>query len=85
MHFSISDSDKNSWQQLKDDSQGTIHSSHVSSVPPINTRISHISAEFVTETLCDSKSKENTDISQLFDNSTIPSIQANTLFFYKNQ
>lgn len=54
----------------------------------LNTPISHIPTEFVTESLCDGKNKENnlilklnTDSLQLSDNWTIPSIPAysNTL------
>ena len=78
IYFSISDSDKNSSEQLTDDSQGIPDSSQVSTVPPINS--SHISTEFVTESLCGSISKENnlklplnTDTPQLSDNSTIRS------------
>ena len=41
-------------------------------------KISHIPTEVVTESSWDSKSKENTDIPQLSDNPTIPSIPANS-------
>ena len=51
IYFSISDTDKNSSEQLTDDS------SQINAVPPINTSILDISTEFVTENLCDSKSK----------------------------
>ena len=83
-YFSISESDKNTSEQLMGDSQGTPDSSQVSAVPPINTSFSNISTEFVTESLCGSMSKENilmlqsnTDTSQLLDNSTIPSFLTN--------
>ena len=75
IYFSISDTDKNSSEQLTDDS------SQINAVPPINTSILDISTEFVTENLCGSKSKENnlipplnTDTPQFSENSTIPSI-----------
>ena len=82
------DKDKNSTEQLTDDSQGIPDSTEINAVPPINTSILDISAEFVTENLCGSKSKENnlirplnTDTPQFSENSTIPSIPAdcNTL------
>ena len=75
IYFSISDTDKNSPEQLTDDS------SQINAVPPINTSILDISTEFVTENLCCSKSEENnlipplkTDTSQFSENSTNPSI-----------
>ena len=82
------DKDKNSTEQLTDDSQGIPDSTEINAIPPINTSILDISAEFVTENLCGSKSKENnlirplnTDTPQFSENSTIPSIPAdcNTL------
>ena len=82
------DKDKNSTEQLTDDSQGIPDSTEINAVPPINTSILDISTEFVTENLCGSKSKENnlirplnTDTPQFSENSTIPSIPAdcNTL------
>ena len=57
-YFSISESDKNTSEQLMGDSQGIPDSSQVSAVPPINTSFSNISTEFVTES-CGSMSKEN--------------------------
>ena len=79
-YFSISESDKNTSEQLMGDSQGIPDSSQVSAVPPINASFSNISTEIVTESLCGSMSKENilmlpsnTDTSQLPDDSTIPS------------
>ena len=51
------DTDKNSTEQLTDDSQGIPDSTEINAVPPINTSILDISTEFVTENLCDSKSK----------------------------
>ena len=84
IYFSISDSDKNSSEQLTDDSQGKLDSRQVNALPPINTSILHISTEFVTENLCGSISKENnlipplnTDSPQVSDNLTVPSIPAN--------
>ena len=81
IYFSISDMDKNSSEQLTDDSQGVPVSSQINAVPPINTSILDISTEFVTENLCGSKSEENnlipplnTDTPQFSENSTIPSI-----------
>ena len=81
IYFSISDGDKNSSEQLTDDSQGIPDSSQVNAVPPINTSILVESIEFVTENVCGSISKENnlippldTDTPQFSDNSTIPSI-----------
>ena len=75
IYFSISDTDKNSSEQLTDDS------SQINAVPPINTSILDISTEFVTENLCGSKSEENnlipplkTDTFQFSENSTNPSI-----------
>ena len=82
------DKDKNSTEQLTDDSQGIPDSTEINAVPPINTSILDISAEFVTENSRGSKSKENnlirplnTDTPQFSENSTIPSIPAdcNTL------
>ena len=55
IYFSISDSDENS---LMDDTQSIPDSRQVGTVPPINTSISHISTEFVTESLCGSINKE---------------------------
>ena len=79
IYFSISDTDKNSSEQLRDDSQGIPDSSQINAVPPINTSILDISTEFVTENLCGSKSKENnlipllnTDTPLFSENSTIP-------------
>ena len=81
IYFSISDTDKNSSEQLTDDSQGVPNSSQINAVPLTNTSILDISIEFVTENLCGSKSKENnlirplnTDTPQFSENSTIPSI-----------
>ena len=48
IHFSISDSDKNSSEHLTDDSQGIADCSEVSTAPPINTLISYITTEFAT-------------------------------------
>ena len=48
-YFSISDRDKNLSEQLMDDSQGIPESSQVNTVPPINTSILNILAEFITE------------------------------------
>ena len=59
IYFSISDSDKNSSEQLTNDSQGIRDSSSINTVPPINTSILDISTEFVTENLCGSISKAN--------------------------
>ena len=59
IYFSISDSDKNSPEQLTNDSQGIRDSSPINVVPPMNTSILDISTEFVTENLCGSISKEN--------------------------
>ena len=42
IYFSISDSDKNSLEQLMDNSQGIPNSSQVNEVPPINISILHI-------------------------------------------
>ena len=39
IYFRISDRDKNSSEQLRDDSQGISDSSQVNAVPPINTSI----------------------------------------------
>ena len=82
IYFGISDSDKNSSEQLTDDSEGIADSSQVHAVPPINTSILHISTEFVTDVVaCGSISKENnlipllntdTHTPQFSDNSTIP-------------
>ena len=81
IYFSISERDKNSSEQLTDDSQGIRDSSQINVLPPINTSILDISTEFFTENLCGSVSKKNnlilllnTDILQFSDNSTIPSI-----------
>ena len=81
IYFSISDRDKNSSEQLTDDSQGIPNSSQINAVPPINTSILDISNEFVPENLYGSKSKANhlipllnTDTPQFSENSTIPSI-----------
>ena len=52
IYFSISDRDKNSSEQLTDDSQGIPDSIQINAVPPINTSILEISIEFVTENLC---------------------------------
>ena len=78
IYFSISDTDKNSSEQLTDDS------SQINAVPPINTSILDISTEFVTENLCGSKSKENnlipplnTDTPWFSENSTTYSINSN--------
>ena len=48
-YFSISDRDKNLSEQLIDDSQGIPETSQVNTVPPINTSILNILAEFITE------------------------------------
>ena len=81
IYFSISDRDKNSSEQLTDDSQGIPDSIQINAVPPINTSILEISIEFVFENLGGSKSKENNlipplniDIPQFSENSTILSI-----------
>ena len=81
IYFSISDRDKNSSEQLTDDSQGIPDSSQINAVPPINISILNISTEFVPENLCGSKCNENnlisplkTDTPQFCENSTIPSI-----------
>ena len=66
-----------STEQLTYDSQGIPDTSQINNVPLINTSILDISTEFVTENLCDSKSKENplnTDTPLFSENSTIPSI-----------
>ena len=42
IYVSISDSDKNSSEQLTDDSKGIPDSSQVNAVPPVNTSILHI-------------------------------------------
>ena len=49
---------KNSSEQLTDDSQGIPDSSQINAVPPINTSILDISTEFVTENVCGSKSEK---------------------------
>ena len=49
IYFSISDSDKNLPEHLKNDSLGIPDPSQFSREPPINTSISHISTEFITE------------------------------------
>ena len=79
IYFSISDKDKNSSEQLTDDSQSIPDFSQINAVPPINTSILDILTEFVTENLCGSKSKENnlipplnTDTPQFSESSTIP-------------
>ena len=59
IYFTISDSDKNSSEQLTDDSHGIPDSSQVSTVPRISASFSHISTNFVTDNLCSSISKEN--------------------------
>ena len=46
-YFSISDCDKNSLEQLMDDSQSIPNSPQFSTVLPINTSISYIATEFV--------------------------------------
>ena len=58
-YFSISDTGKNSSEQLTDDSQGIRDSGQINALPRINTSILDIKTEFVTKNLCDSKSKEN--------------------------
>ena len=66
-----------STEQLTYDSQGIPDTSQINNVPPKNTSILDISAEFVTENLCGSKSKEsplNTDTPLFSENSIIPSI-----------
>ena len=57
IYFSISDTDKNSSEQLTDDSHDIPYLSQINAVPPINTSILDISTEFVSENLCGSKSK----------------------------
>ena len=57
IYFSISDTGKNSSEQLTDDSQGIPDSSQINAVPPINTSILDISTKFVAENLCGGKSK----------------------------
>ena len=81
IYFSISDMDKNSSEQLTDDSQCIPDSCQINAVPPINTSILDISTEFTTKNLCGSKSEEknlipplNTDTPQFSENSTIRSI-----------
>ena len=81
IYFSISDTCKNSSEQLTDDSQGIPDSSQINVVPPIKTSILDMSTEFLTENLYGSKSKENnlipplnTNTLQFSENSTIPSI-----------
>ena len=81
IYFSISDTGKNSSEQLTDDSQGIPDSSQINVVPPIKTSILDMSTEFLTENLYGSKSKENnlipplnTNTLQFSENSTIPSI-----------
>ena len=59
IYFSISDTSKNSSEQLTDDSQGRPDSSQINAVPPISTSILDRSTEFVTENLSGSKSEEN--------------------------
>ena len=59
IYFSISDMDKNSLEQLTDDSEGILDSCQINAVPPINTSILDISTEFATETLCGSKSEDS--------------------------
>ena len=49
IYFSISEREKNSSEQLTDDSQDTPDSSQIDVAPPINTFILDISTEFVTE------------------------------------
>ena len=75
IYFSISDTDKNSSEQLRDDSQGIPDSSQINAVPPINTSILDISTEFVTENLCGSKSEEN---------NLTPLLNADTPLFSEN-
>ena len=53
----ISDRDKNSSEQLTDDSQVIPDSSQIKAVPPINTSILDISSKSVAENLCGGKSK----------------------------
>ena len=81
IYFSISDTGKNSSEQLTDNSQGIPDSSQINAVPPIKTFILDMSTEFLTENLYGSKSKENnlipplnTNTLQFSENSTIPSI-----------
>ena len=81
IYFSISDTGKNSSEQLTDDSQGIPDSSQINAVPPIKTSILDMSTEFLTENLYGSKTKENnlipplnTNTLQFSENSTIPSI-----------
>ena len=57
IYFSISDTGKNSSEQLTDDSQGIPDSSQINAVPPINTSILDMSTKFVAENLCGGKSK----------------------------
>ena len=59
IYFSISNMDKNSSEQLTDDSQGILNSSQINAVETIRTSILDISTEFVTENVCGSKSEEN--------------------------
>ena len=81
IYFSISDTGKNSSEQLTDNSQGIPDSSQINAVPPIKTFILDMSTEFLTENLYGSKSKENnlipplnTNTLQFSENLTIPSI-----------
>ena len=75
IYFSISDRDKNSSEQLTDDSQGIPDSSQINALPPISTSILVISTEFVTEKLCGSIIKGN---------NLIPPLNTDTLQFCDN-
>ena len=59
IYFKISDTGKNSSEQLTYDPQDIPDSSQINAVPQIKTSILDIYTEFVTENLCGAKSKEN--------------------------
>ena len=75
IYFSISDRDKNSSEQLTDDSQGIPDSSQINALPPISTSILVISTEFVTEKSFGSIIKGN---------NLIPPLNTDTLQFSDN-
>ena len=59
IYFKISDTGKNSSEQLTYDPQDIPDSSQINAVPQIKTSVLDIYTEFVTENLCGAKSKEN--------------------------
>ena len=59
IYFKISDTGKNSSEQLTYDPQDIPDSSQIDAVPQIETSVLDIYTEFVTENLCGAKSKEN--------------------------